>query len=192
MRFLVGFESAQTFVRNIPPAHELINIRAHWKLCFYSVPFLTFVLNFDPVTSIEYPVSHYFLPKFLVFPIKLNILVSQTSSSISSISRIPTLHEKTPLHKIKCVVKSVLKATFDTPLITFDSRQRWSLILPLTRIKGVKGHIWQRLCIHLWRAPKVIFDAPLTRVKGLIKGVRPCGQIYLWLASKVYQRCTRV
>ena len=35
-----------------------------------------------------------------------------------------TLHEKTPLHKIKCVVKSVLKATFDTPLITFDSRQR--------------------------------------------------------------------
>ena len=35
-----------------------------------------------------------------------------------------TLHEKTPLHKIKCVVKSVLKATFGTPLITFDSRQR--------------------------------------------------------------------
>ena len=34
------------------------------------------------------------------------------------------LHEKTPLHKIKCVVKSLLKATFDTPLITFDSRQR--------------------------------------------------------------------
>ena len=39
-------------------------------------------------------------------------------------SRSLTLHEKTPLHKIKCVVKSVLKATFDTPLITFDSHQR--------------------------------------------------------------------
>ena len=50
-------------------------------------------------------------------------LVSHLSGLINSRQNY-ALHEKTPLHKIKCVVKSVLKATFDTPLITFDSRQR--------------------------------------------------------------------
>lgn len=112
-----------------------------------------------------------------------------------------TLHEKSPLSRVKCVVKGLLKATF---------ARFWR---SLTRIKD---HLWIHLC-SLVKGGIGRFYPPLIRLRMRVKGdplIRLCllskagqkcnqiclrfkskvclrrGQRCLWRRPKVFQRCS--
>ena len=71
----------------------------------------------------------------------MNSHIASDDSAPKEVGEPPyTRHEKSPLPRIKCVVKGFVKATFARDLITFDAHQRSALKAPLSpRSKAVKA-----------------------------------------------------